>query len=196
MPWLEGRLMKVEPRACYGLASDVNLGSARTGTLGHVHRFADRSDWKTTLRLGSYTRDQRASAIRFAPAVLQPGGVAVTQANFGPDTALRRSGGSGVSAKIQDLDTVTLQNDCDTRFTAFGLRHAVQAGVDLAQDKFVGCAVADPASGALLKPNLTVAQSDGGGWVDEGLRVVQMNRDFNAEALGACEPDLLQLTPQ
>jgi catecholate siderophore receptor len=195
MPWLQSQMLPVDPEAYYGLDSDVSLGTARHGTFGHVHRFADRSEWRTTLRAGAYTRDQRASAIRIAPAAVQPGGVAATLDNFGPNTVLRRSGGTGTSAKIQDLDSITLQSDYDIKFQAWGLRHAVQAGVDLAQDKFTGFAAANPASGALLKPDVTVAQMGGGGWVDESLRVISKNRDFKSESAGVYAQDLVQITP-
>ncbi len=196
LPWLEGRMLPgVDGRAYYGLLSDVSLGSADTLTLGHVHRFADRSEWRTTLRLGRYERDQRASAVRIAPAAVQPGGVAATQASFSDATVLRRSGGNGTSAKIQDLDSLTLQSDLDTRFTAFGLRHAVQAGVDATKDSFTGYAVANPASGALPKPDVTVRDDRGLGWVDESLRLVNRNRDFESGALGLYAQDLLQLSP-
>ena len=195
LPWLDGAMLKVDPKAYYGLASDVSLGSASMGTLGYVHRFADRSELKTTLRLGSYTRDQRASAVRFAPAALQPGGVAATQANFGPGTVLRRSGGNGTSAKIQDLDAITFQSDYDTKFQAWGLKHAVQAGVDFTKDKFVGYAAGNPASGALLKPDITAADTRGGGSVDESLRVISKNRDFSSQAVGLYAQDMVQLAP-
>jgi catecholate siderophore receptor len=195
LPWLEGRMLPVAPEATYGLASDVSNGSATTGTLGHVHRFADRSEWRTTLRLGHYTRDQRASAVRIAPAAAQPGGVAATQANFGPDTVLRRSGGTGVAAKIQNLDSVTLQSDIDKRFSAWGLKHTVQAGVDATHDRFDGFAASNPASGPLLKPDTTAAQTRGDGWVDESLRVINKNRDFRSQAVGLFAQDLVQFAP-
>ena len=194
LPWLEGRMLRVSPRAYYGTASDVSNGSADMATLGHVHRFADRSEWKTTLRLGSYTRDQRASAVRLAPAAFQPGAVAATQDNFGPNTVLRRSGGTGTSAKIQNLDSVTLQSDLDKKFQAWGLKHALQAGVDFTQDRFCGFAAVNPASGALLKSDTTAAQTEGSGWVDESLRTVQKNRDFKSQAVGVYAQDLVQLS--
>jgi catecholate siderophore receptor len=195
MPWLQNQMIPVDPKAYYGLDSDVSLGTAQHGSFGYVHRFADRSEWRTTLRAGAYTRDQRASAIRIAPAAAQPGTVAVTLDNFGPSTVLRRSGGNGTSAKIQDLDAITLQSDYDTKFQAWGQRHAVQAGIDLAQDRFTGFAAANPASGALLKPDVTVAQMGGSGWVDEALRVVNKNRDFKSEASGVYVQDLVQIAP-
>ena len=195
LPWLEGQMLKVDPAAYYGTASDVNLGGADTGTLAHIHRFADRSELRTTLRLGTYTRDQRASTVRLAPAAAQPGGLAATQASFGPATVLRRSGGSGTAAKIQDLDALTFQSDYDTKFQALGLKHAAQAGVDFTHDRFTGFAATNPASGALLKPDLTASDTSGSGWVDESLRVVQRNRDFRSQALGLYAQDLVQLAP-
>jgi catecholate siderophore receptor len=195
LPWLDGQLLKVDTRAYYGLASDVSLGSATMGTLGYVHRFADRSEWRTTLRASRYDRDLRASAVRFAPAAAQPGGVAVTQANFGPDTVLRRSGGTGVQAKIQALDSVTFQSDCYKKFNLLGMKHALQAGIDFTKDSFTGYAAANPAGGALIKPDITVAQTRGGGTVDEALRLVLKNRDFSSEAVGLYAQDLVQIAP-
>lgn len=195
LPWLEGRLLPLAPGAYYGALSDVNLGSAATGTFGHVHRFEDRSELRTTLRYGSYTRDQRASAIRFAPAAAQPGGQPVTPDSFGPSTVLRRSGGNGVSAKVQDLDSLTLQSDYDRRLAAFGLKHSLQAGIDLAHDRFTGHAVSNPASGALLKPDVTVAQGGGTTWLDESTRGVLKNRNFRSDALGVYAQDLVQVSP-
>jgi catecholate siderophore receptor len=195
LPWLEGRMLPVAPGAHYGLFSDVSRGTADMQTLQYVRRFADRSEWRSTLRLGQYTRDQRASAVRFAAAALQPGGVAATQANFGPDTVFQRSGGTGTHAKIQNLDALSFQSDVDTRFSALGLKHALQAGVDFTKDAFVGFAAANPASGPLIKPTITASQTSGGGWVDESLRVINKNRDFESEAVGAYVQDLVQLAP-
>ena len=195
LPWLAGRMLPVDTRSYYGALSDVSSGSATMATLGHVHRFADRSEWRSTLRLGRYERDQRASAVRFAPAAVQPGGVAVTPETFGPDTVLRRSGGAGVHAKIQDLDALTFQSDVDKKFQVGGWRHALQAGVDFTKDAFTGYVAANPASGPLLKPDVTVADNRGSGWVDESLRQVNKNRDFDAEALGLYLQDLVQVAP-
>jgi catecholate siderophore receptor len=108
---------------------------------------------------------------------------------------LRRSGGNGVSAKIQDLDNLQLQSDYDKRFEVLGMKHSVQAGLDAAKDSFVGYAAGNPASGALLKPDVTVAQTRASGSVDEALRVVLKNRDFRSDALGLYAQDLLQVAP-
>ncbi len=197
LPWLNGKMLSLDPSSYYGALSDVSLGSASMGTVGYTKRFADRSEWKTTLRLGRYERDQRASAVRFAAASLQPGGVAINDARFvfGPDTVFQRSGGTGTNAKIQDLDAITLQSDYDTKLQAWGLKHSVQAGVDYTDDDFTGYVVANPSSGPLVKPPITAAQNRGGGWVDESLRIVQKNRDFASQALGLYAQDLVQLSP-
>lgn len=197
LPWLAGKMLPVDPSSYYGALSDVSLGSASSGTLGYTKRFADRSEWKTTLRLGRYERDQRASAVRFAAAALQPGGIASNNAAFvfGPNTVFQRSGGTGTHAKIQDLDAVTFQSDYDTKFQTGGVKHSVQAGVDYTDDDFTGYTVANPASGPLLKPTITAAQNRGSSWVDESLRVVNKNRDFSSQALGIYAQDLVQVSP-
>jgi catecholate siderophore receptor len=195
LPWLEGQVLPIDAKSTYALSSDVSRGTADTLTLGHTHRLADRSEIRSTLRLGQYTRDQRASAIRFAPAAAQPGGQAATLANFGVGTVLRRSGGNGTSAKIQDLDSLTFQSDLDKRFNAWGWKHSVQAGVDAAADRFTGYAAVNPVSGALVKPDVTVADNRGSGWVDEDARLVRKNRNFGSQALGAYAQDLVQLAP-
>ena len=195
LPWLNGKMLPVDPGSYYGALSDASAGSASMTTLGYTRRFADRSEWKTALRVGRYERDQRASTIRFAPAAAQPGGVAVTEATFGPNTVLRRAGGDRTVAKIQDLDAITLQSDYDTKFQAWGLKHSVQTGVDFTKDAFIGFAAANPASGALLKPDVKVSQNRGSGAVDESLRIISKNRDFNSEALGVYAQDLVQLSP-
>ncbi|KPF43286.1 TonB-dependent receptor [beta proteobacterium AAP51] len=197
LPWLNGKVLPVDPSSYYGLLSDVSAGSATMTTLGYTRRFADRSEWRTTLRVGRYERDQRASAVRFAGAALQPGGIGSADPRFvfGSDTVFQRSGGAGTHAKIQDLDAITFQSDYDTRFQAWGLKHSVQAGVDFTKDEFIGYTAANPASGPLIKPPITAAQNRGGGWVDESLRLVLKSRDFHSEALGLYAQDLVQLSP-
>ena len=197
LPFLNGKMLPLDPSSTYGALSDVSASSATMTTLGYTKRFADRSEWRTTLRVGRYERDQRASAVRFAGAALQPGGIASNNPLFvfGPDTVFQRSGGNGTHAKIQDLDAITFQSDYDTKFQALGLKHSVQAGLDFTKDDFIGYTVANPASGALIKPPISAAQNRGGGWVDESLRIVNKNRDFSSEALGAYAQDLVQLSP-
>ncbi|MDP2007505.1 MAG: TonB-dependent receptor [Rubrivivax sp.] len=197
LPWLNGKMLPLDPSSYYGALSDVSLGNASMGTLGYTKRFADRSEWKTTLRLGRYERDQRASAVRFAAAALQPGGIASNNPLFvfGPDTVFQRSGGNNTNAKVQDLDAVSFQSDYDTKFQAGGMKHSVQVGVDYTDDDFTGYTLLSPAIAALAKAPITAAQNRGGGTVDESLRIVNKNRDFSSQALGLYAQDLVQISP-
>lgn len=196
LPWLQGRMLPgVDPENYYGMASDISRGSAEHLTLSYLRRFADRSEWRTTLRSGRFERDQRASAVRFAPADLQPDGLPVSADTFGPGTVLRRSNGTGVQAKIQDLETLTLQSDYDTRFQAFGVGHSLQAGIDHTRDDFGNFGVSNPDSGPLIKPSTTVGTPNDGAAVDESLRIVTRNRSFESRATGVYAQDLVQLAP-
>jgi catecholate siderophore receptor len=196
MPWLEGKMIPVEPSAYYGMASDVNEGSATHGTFGYIHRFADRSELTTRLRAARYERNQRASTVRIAPAAMQPGGIAITQDNFGDDTVLRRANGNGVQAKVMDLETLSFQSDYDKKFNAFGWGHSLLAGIDLNQDDFTGYAAANPPSGPIIKPNTLVGTPNDGAWIDESLRIINKNRDFESTAIGIYAQDLVQFTPE
>jgi len=192
-PWLANTIIPgLDGRAYYGMASDINESGATFATLGHLHRFRDGAQWKTTLRVGEYVRDLRASAIRFAPAAAQPGGVAVSAATFGPGTVLRRSGGSGVQLKNQDMRVVYLQSDYSGKFKALGVEHAVTTGADAAVESKVvrGLRQGSP---VLVKPDTTVGTPDDGAWVDESLRVLTKTSDFDAKGLGLYAQDLAQV---
>ncbi|MCI1190351.1 TonB-dependent siderophore receptor [Calidifontimicrobium sp. SYSU G02091] len=175
----------------YGMASDYSASTVDMGTFSHTHRFADRSELKTTLRVAHYERDLRASAIRFAAASLQPGGQAVTAATFGPGTVLTR----GTNNKVQDLKTAYLQSDYSGKFQALGLRHELLAGVDLAKEDFRNYATTLPTGVTLTKPRTTVGTPDDGAWIDESLRVTSVNRTFEARGLGVYAQDLVQVAP-
>ena len=127
-------LVPVDPARSYGAASDINDGSARTGTLAHTHRFGSGAEWQTVLRLGRYDRDLRASAIRFcvrsvnatSGAVTNPEcpAAAPTLATLSDATILTRRN----NTKIQDLATVHLQSDLGARLRALGLRNICWPG--------------------------------------------------------------------
>lgn len=196
LPWLTPSgggtnriLVPVDAENYYGAASDYNASVATYGTLSHTHRFKDGGELKTAFRAGHFERDQRASAIRFANAALQPGGLAVTEDTLSDATVLTR----GSNNKIQDLDNRLLQSDYSGNFDWFGLKHAVLAGVDLANDEFVGYTT--PNQPALAKSTTTIGTPDDGASVDEGARVVLKNRDFDSNALGIYFQDTLQIAP-
>jgi catecholate siderophore receptor len=186
-------VLPLDPTAYYGMASDHNKGSATHGTATHVHRFGDGAELRSSARMGSYRRDQRASTIRFAAAAQQPDGVAVTLATFGPQTVLTR----GTPLKIQDMDTLHLQSDFSGSFGALGLRHQLLAGVDAALEDKVVRAARTAAQGGVVpsKPATMVGTPDDGAHIEESLRVLRVGSEFGARAWGAYAQDLIQLAP-
>ncbi len=193
-PWLQSKMNDAfEPDAYYGAASDYMAGGTTYGTLAHTHRFSSDSELRTVLRVGRYNRDQRASAIRFAGAALQPGGVAVSPATIGPGTVLNR----GSQNKIQDMDSVYLQSDYSGRFEAFGLKHALLSGIDVAVDDFHRYAAVTPAGVTIpAKPTTTIGTPGDNGAVDEGLRSVRRSQTFDAKAIGIYAQDMVEFIPK
>ena len=202
LPWLTpgasggDYLWPTDAKNYYGMASDYLRGGTTQGNATHLHRFDDGGELRTALRIANYTRDQRASAIRFAAAASQPGGLAVTSDTFGDATVLRRSGDTGVQAKIMDMDTRYLQSDYSGKFKWGGLTHAVQTGADFAHEEFVNRGVSLPAGVTLTKPRTTVGTPDDGATIDEGLRITTPTRAFDMKALGIYAQDLLQIAPK
>ena len=175
----------------YGMASDVANGGVDLVSLQHLRRLGAGSEWKTTLRAGRYSRDQRASAIRFAAANLQPGGLAVTGDTISDATQLTR----GTNNKTMDMDTLYLQSDYSGKFEALGFKHSVQAGLDAGHEDFKNFGLQLPAGTTLAKPRTTLGSPDDGAWIDESLRQRFVNRSFRAEALGLYAQDLVQIAP-
>jgi catecholate siderophore receptor len=200
LPWLTpgasggDNLWHTDPKNYYGLASDYVRSGTTQGNASHLHKFEGGGELRTALRLASYTRDQRASAVRFAAAALQPGGVAVTSDTFGDSTVLQRSNGNGVQAKIMNMQTQYLQSDYSGKFKWGGFENALQAGVDAANENFenFGLSANSP---TLLKPTTTVGTPADGASVAEGSRTTRLTQDFHAKALGAYLQDMVQVAP-
>jgi catecholate siderophore receptor len=194
MPWIKPTsaspasattLLPVSPTSHYGMASDYNNGTATYATLAHTHRFDGDTELTTRVRQGSFTRDQRASTIRTSAALN----------TFGPSTALTR----GTQNKIQDLDTLYVQSDLSSKFTAWGLKHEVLSGVDVAREQKTVYAARTAAQGLggvdLVKPNTTVGTPDDGAWVNEASRALRVNNQYTATAWGVYAQDLVQVAP-
>lgn len=168
----------IAPNTYYGLASDYNHGGADYLTASHLHRFADGSELKTTVRKGQFTRDQRASAINY--------GAGTGMNNFSDATVITR----GNNNKIQDLDAIYAQSDYSTQFTALGLKHHLMTGIDLAREAknvFAASALVPAA-----KPTSTVGTPNDGAWVDEAARIVTLSSAFSADNLGLYVQDMVQ----
>jgi catecholate siderophore receptor len=194
MPWIKPTsaspasattLMPVSPTSNYGMASDYNNGTATYATLAHTHRFDGDTELTTRVRQGSFTRDQRASTIRTSAAL----------DTFGPSSTLTR----GTQNKIQDLDTLYVQSDLSSKFTAWGVKHEVLSGVDVAREQKTVYAARTAAQGLggvdLVKPNTTVGTPDDGAWVNEASRALRVNNQYTATAWGVYAQDLVQVAP-
>ena len=194
MPWIKPTsaspasattLLPVSPTSNYGMASDYNNGTATYATLAHTHRFDGDTELTTRVRQGSFTRDQRASTIRTSAAL----------DTFGPSTTLTR----GTQNKIQDLDTLYVQSDLSSKFTAWGVKHEVLSGVDVAREQKTVYAARTAAQGLggidLPKPNTTVGAPDDGAWVNEASRALRVNNQYTATAWGVYAQDLVQVAP-
>lgn len=203
MPWIrptlaspvsDTTLLPISPTSYYGMASDRNHGSASTAGFSHTWRLSRNDELVTKVRRGHYERDQRAGTVRFAPAALQPGGVAVSLETFGPDTVINR----GTQLKIQDLDTLFAQSDYASKFKAFGMGHSLQAGVDLAQERKRVYAARNAAQGGVvpIKPRTTIGTPDDGAWIDEDSRVLRLANRYESEAAGVYVQDLVEFIPR
>ncbi len=196
IPWLRRSttdatlgLVDVDPKNYYGAASDYAAGTANHATVSHIHRFSDGGELKTAVRRGHYDRDQRASAIRFAGAASQPGGVAVNAENLSGATVLTR----GTQNRIQELENVQLQSDYSNKFNWFGFSNSLLAGVDFINDRFKTFAATLPTGVTLTKPTTTIGTPDDGGSVNESLRIIRKSGDFESDALGIYLQDMIQV---
>lgn len=187
-------LLPLDPTAYYGLASDYNESGGTIASFSHTHRFSHDSELKTQARVGTFNRDQRSGAIRFANASLQPGGVAANLTNLGPDTVLTR----GNHFKIQDMDIAQVQSDFSNKFEALGFRHELLAGVDITREKKVVYTPRTAAQGGvdITKPRTTIGTPNDGASVDESARVLRVGNDYVATGWGAYVQDMIQIAPQ
>ncbi len=178
----------LDPSNYYGMSSDYNDGSARNFTVSHTHRFDDGSEVKTAFRGGDYTRDQRASLIRYctrstANPLCAP---SVALDTFTPGTALTRAN----QTKIQDLNSFYGQSDYSSKFTAWGLSHTLITGVDYGRE---GKNVY--AASAITKPNTAANTPNDGASVFEWSRVLRKSSAFTANNLGLYAQDMVQVAP-
>jgi catecholate siderophore receptor len=176
----------VKPNAYYGMASDYNAGTATILTAGHKLRIDQNTELNTQVRRGLYTRDQRASTVRFAAANLQPGGIGAGLNNFGPNTVLTR----GNQLKVQEMDVTQLQSDFSTKFNALGFKHELLAGIDVSREakKVFAQTSTNPS-----KPNTTVGTPDDGAWFDEGLRTFRVGNEFESKSTSIYAQDTWHL---
>ena len=206
LPWIKPKatdtsasntiIPNIDPTTYYGLASDRNYGTAQWLNLKHTHRFDVGSELQTQLRKGSFTRDLRASTIRFAGQTAAAGlplfnPLAVDISNLNANTVFNRS----TPLKVQDVDTLHFQSDFNAKFNALGVRHEVVTGVDFAREKkFVNAARSAAQGGVdLLKKQTTYGTPDDGIEVNEDARVFRPGNEFTSNNIGVYGQDLIQV---
>jgi catecholate siderophore receptor len=186
-------IVNVDPSRYYGANSDYNHGAASYATASHTLRFDADTELKTVIRPGHFNRDQRASAIRFANTTVTPGvpfnPISIFSDNISDAAILTR----GINNKIQQLDTVYGQSDFSKKFAAWGMKHEVLAGIDVAQERFKNFNAST--SAALTKPRTRLGTPDDDTGVDESQRLLTVGRTFKAEALGVYAQDLIHVAP-
>jgi catecholate siderophore receptor len=177
----------VSPTTNYGMASDYNNGTATYATLAHTHRFDGDTELTTRVRRGAYTRDQRASTIGF----VNPTGLGTLSAN----TQLKR----GQQNKIQDLDTLYVQSDLSAKVNAWGMKHELLSGIDVAQENKTVYAARTAAQGLggldITRPNTTIGTPNDGAWGNEGARALRVSNQYTSTAWGVYAQDLAQIAP-
>jgi len=206
LPWIRptdasprsetGLMTRLDPDTSYGMASDRNNGTADYVSFSHTHRFEDNGELKTQIRRGSYSRDQRSGAIRFARTTSSPlaNPEAVDLDNLSDATILNRS----THIKIQDLDSLYVQSDLSRKFDGYGLKHELLMGVDAAQEKKTVYAALTAGQGGvtITKPQTTIGTPNDGAWVDESSRVLGVNNRFTSTGWGIYLQDLIEIAPQ
>lgn len=190
-PWFLGADGQITPslpaKNYYGLASDYLRTESTYGTFSHSHRFDSRSELKTTLRTGHYERELLASAVRFAPAAQQPGGLAVTADNLGADSVLTRN----AKARVGYSDLTQIQSDYSDRFEAFGQQHSLIAGIDLSYEDAERNN--SYTSGVTAAPTILVGTPNNGVGVAD-TRLPPVLNTFQASNLGLYAQDTVSLT--
>jgi catecholate siderophore receptor len=177
----------IGPEAYYGLASDYNAGTATIFTAGHLWRIAPKTELKTQIRRGLYTRDQRASTVRFTSAAT------TNLSNIGPATLFNR----GTQLKIQNMDITQVQSDLSHSFEAAGYKHDLIAGIDYTVEDRTVFGARSVAQGGVVptKPTTSLGGvvTGGNNWIDESSRVLRTTSDFRATGAGVYVQDTWHL---
>jgi catecholate siderophore receptor len=177
----------IKASAFYGMDSDYNAGTATVFTAGHLMRISHQTEIKTQLRRGLYTRDQRASAIRFTNSAT------ANASTMGPATLFNRN----TNLKIQQMDVSQMQSDVSTQFDSAGFKHDLITGIDLSiEDKAVQVARTAAQGGInIIKPTITLGGivTGGNNSVDEASRILRDANNYRAKGASIYVQDTLHL---
>jgi catecholate siderophore receptor len=121
VPYLNGLPLAVPVSTYYGLANaDYERNSAGIFTAAYTHKFSSDTSLKTMLRKADYKRDLWAT-----PPRLTAGTTALSAATLVTRNRTARGG---------EESPLTLQSDLNTLFKAFGMKHEIVTGVELARE--------------------------------------------------------------
>ena len=112
VPFYNKAPLDVDPSTYYGFKEDYEANKVNMTTVNNLHKFADGSELKTTLRQAKYLRDNWA--------------IAPSQYNETTRAVGRSLKGNGAEETVK-----TLQNDFTTNFEALGVKHSVLAGNEI-----------------------------------------------------------------
>ena len=165
-------------RYWYGLDSDFQNDKADAVTLSHIHRRADGSSLKTTLRDGYYSRAMWATQSSFATGT--------TFANLNDNTIVNRR----TNAKSGKEHHTFLQTDYLTNTNWFGRKNSILVGGEYAVENSSRSTY--PFITA-VKPSTTVGNPGSAG-IGSNL-TERVATDFRATTLGLYVQDTIELTP-
>ena len=195
---LDNTVIPIDPSTYFGMASDYNHGKATIANLEHIFRINPTTEIKTQFRKGEFSRDQRASAIRWnAPSNNTTPGATPGQnkptliTGLNNNTRLYR----GTNNKIQELDQLLFQSDLNAKFEGWGLQHELIAGVDFAQDKKTVFATRDASQGSQVanKAATTLGNPNDGSRVNEAARLLRVNNQYESSAWGVYAQDTVKI---
>jgi len=106
------------PGTFWGTDRTFDQSDTRITTLVNEYRFSADSQLRTQLRFADYERSYWART------------PSLTQAPNAQALILNGAVANGGPTRISDYETVTLQSDYNTRFTAAGMKHEVLAGIE------------------------------------------------------------------
>ena len=200
----------------YGLASDYLRTQSSYGAFTHKHRFDADSELKTTIRQGHYERNLWAHAIGFCnsnastsgnnaasgwaqQAVCAGQGTITNTSPITGNTVLTRTS----KARRGISDVTQAQSDYSDKFTAWGLKHDLIAGLDLSKESAkrnnnaASAALYNTSATSTTTANLDPAYTTLVGTPNDGeTRVDTRNilmMGFNSQVIGAYVQDTVSL---
>ena len=189
-PGTQGRVAPFDPSNFYGTEGDFQKGKAQYGTILYTHAFDDDGTLTTRLRSGVYERSQWQTTAGVGPApAANP--VLVTYSNIGDDTVLTRN--APAPRKDRYVDTY-FQSDYANRYTLFGLRNDVLAGIDLAKEQARRQQNNNVANPLGTRPNVTVGRKDDG-YLLPTSPAFRDSSAYESRAEGAYLQDLVSVKP-